>query len=73
MKLYEYLARYGTEAGDRLFYRDDEGSLTYGDALAEARRWADFLTAHGAKGKVAAFRGDNPKWRGPGRCWCTNT
>lgn len=61
MKLYEYLTRYGREAGNRLFYRDDEGSLTYGDAMGEARRWADFLTAHGAKGKVAAFRGDNPK------------
>ena len=47
MKLYEYLARYGREAGSRLFYRDDEGSLTYGEALGEARRWADFLTAHG--------------------------
>ena len=42
MKLYEYLARYGREAGSRLFYRDDEGSLTYGEALGEARRWADF-------------------------------
>lgn len=61
MKLYEYLTRYGREAGSRLFYRDDEGSLTYGEALGEARRWADFFTAQGAKRKVAAFRGDNPK------------
>lgn len=57
MKLYEYLTRYGREAGSRLFYRDDEGSLTYGEALGEARRWADFLTAQGGEEEGGGFSG----------------
>ena len=61
MKLYEYLIDYGIKEEDHLFYRDDDSILTYGEALHEARELADFLLDREARGKVAAFYGDDPK------------
>ena len=83
MKLYEYLIDYGIKEEDHLFYRDDDSRLTYGEALHEAQKLADFLLTREARGKVAAFYGADPKDQllfflaaemvGPGPCSSMNT
>ncbi len=61
MKLHEYLRRYAHEAGDRLFYQDEEGSLSYREAWEQAMHWREICLRHELSGRVVAFSGQNPR------------
>lgn len=55
MKCYEYLLRWGREKKDDIFYRDDEISMTWGEALRFVEEKGEKLSALQVKGKLTAL------------------
>ena len=55
MKCYEYLLRWGREKKDDIFYRGDEMTMTWGEALRFVEEEGEKLSAMQVKGKLTAL------------------
>jgi long-chain acyl-CoA synthetase len=55
MKCYEYLLRWGREKRDDIFYRGDEMTMTWGEALRFVEEEGEKLSALQVKGKLTAL------------------
>lgn len=76
MKLYEFLLHWGKKKPDSLFYRGDDFTMTWGEALKEMEEEKEWMGSHMPASSLLAIymhRNENSSstsWRRNTQAWC---